>query len=822
MSKYEINNFVDALKKGKTEEEIKNVYAKHFDIQYDTSEYLDLYTTEVLFEFKYEKNFENLKVRATILAQILYYVRRLKYGFTNKPIPPILCLANHDGAILTETLNWVEYYTDINEKYDWDLTPSIPDAKLVNDLTNNQILKDINVFKIQDFSGYKEFSDLLKKYLSKEFEFNFKDKKIISESNFEDVFNYWNSIFGDQVRNGLKTSRYFVCDIQEGRSFLQKSESKLVFMFSGEEARVKKILSKDYEHFWNLYQKVNNADIIRNIIAKIDRLTDESLRRFYGEFFTPVSFAKKSLDYIEKTIGKEWWKKGEYRLWDMAAGTGNLQYHLPVDALKYCYLSTIYKEDVEHCIRLFPEANCFQYDYLNDDIENLFPYGNINFAQHWKLPEKFRNDLQNTKIKWLVLINPPFATSQEAGAKGGNKTGVSDTKLRKIMHKNNLGEVSRELFAQFLFRIKKEFDNKNTFLGLFSKINFLNANNNQKLRDKIFNFVYEKGYIFSSANFSGTSKSSPFPIGFTLWNLNKFQNLEKQNMVFDIFNDEVEKIGRKQLISENRLKFLNKWIKRQPSKIKYPPFSSAIEVNYKNIDKRDRISKDFIFSLMCKGNDLANQQYTALLSGPYVSAGALSVTNINFEKAMIIYAVRKIPKKNWQNCNDQFLQPKGTLNKKFIVDCVIWNLFSGSNQTAALRNVIYEKETYQIKNHFFPFLLSEVKKWKSTDSEITISMANDEDRFLSQWLKNKKLSTESEELLNKGKEVYQFYFANLNQLRTPKYKIDTWDAGWWQIRNALADVDLGTNLMEDIKLLHNKLKEKLLKQIYEYGFLSNE
>jgi len=728
-------------------------------------------------------------------------------------------LANHDGAILTETIQWSEYYTDTNDKYDWDLTPSSPDQKLINDLTNNQILKDIHVYKIQELAGYTEFSDLLQKYLSSQYELHLIDKKIITESNFEDVYNYWNSIFGDQVRNGLKTSRYFVCDIQQGRTFFQKSDSKVVFMFAGEEARVKKILSRDYEHFWNLYQKVENADIIRSIIAKIDRLTDETLRRFYGEFFTPVRFAKKALDYIEKTVGKNYWQTGEYRLWDMAAGTGNLQYHLPVDALKYCYLSTIYKEDVEHCMRLFPDANCFQYDYLNDDIENLFPNGNINFAFQWKLPEKLRSDLQNPNIKWIILINPPFATSQKAGTSGGSKQSVSDTKLRKVMHKNDLGEVSRELFAQFLYRIKKEFENKTTHLGLFSTLKYLNSNNDQKFRDKIFQFTFEKGFMFSSANFSGTKKNNAFPVGFLLWNLSKLQKLEEQKIQLDVFNENVEKTHTKQIHTQNRTTFLSKWIKRPAATIVFPPFGSAIEIKSENKDKRDRIAKNFIASLMCKGNDFQNQNFTALLSGPYVSAGALSIVPENFEKSMVIHAVRRIPKATWINDRDQFMQPETKLSDEFIVDCAVWNLFSNSNQTVALKNIIYKKETYQIHNQLFPFSLTEVKKWKVADSEINISMAKDEDRFFANWLITKKLSTESEQLINKGKEIYKFYFENLNQLRTPKYKIETWDAGWWQIRNALTDVNMASDLFEELKELHNKLRDKLLPHIDNYKFV---
>ena len=177
------------------------------------------------------------------------------------------------------------------------------------------------------------------------------------------------------------------------------------------------------------------------------------MRRFHGEFFTPIRFAKKALDYIEKTIDKQWWKNGNYRLWDMAAGTGNLEYHLPQEALQYCYLSTLYKEDKDHLDKLFPDATGFQYDYLNDDIDNLFAEATIGFNFQWKLPEKLRNELADPNIKWIILINPPFATSQKAGTSGGSKKDVSDTVLRKLMHKNNLGEVSRELFAQFIYRI---------------------------------------------------------------------------------------------------------------------------------------------------------------------------------------------------------------------------------------------------------------------------------------------------------------------------------------------------------------------------------
>ncbi|MDO9067270.1 MAG: hypothetical protein Q7W05_02300 [Deltaproteobacteria bacterium] len=814
------SDFCLLLNKGHTEEDIKNVYAKHFGISYDTSDRHDLYTPQVLFEFKYDKNLENLKARATILAQTLYYVRRLKYGHTDKMIPPVICIVDKNEAIITETLTWKVYTTDSDERYDWDLAASIPDARLIDDLMKAKELKTAHVYKIQNDKDYDLFAEKISGYFVDQLSLPLGDKKLITEDNFEAVYEYWNQNFGEDVRNGLKASRYFISDIQKDRTHIDKRENKIVFVFESGERKIKKILLHRYEYFWSIYEKVTDKDLIRSIYAKLDRLTDEELRRFQGEFFTPVKFAKKGLDYLEKTLGKEWWKEN-YRIWDMAAGTGNLQYHLPSEAYKHTYLSTIHHEDVEHCKRLFPGATVFKYDYLNDDIENLFTDGEYFFDLTWELPEQLRNDLKNPKIKWVVMINPPFATSQTAGTRGKkSKKDVSDTKIRKVMHGLDLGVVSRELFAQFLFRIKKEFGGKNEHLGLFSTLKYINSNNDQKFRDKAFQFRYERGFVFSSANFSGTKTNNSFPIGFLVWDLSKRKKIEEQNIILDVFDVNVDKIGVKHYISEHRSKFLNKWIERAEANIVYPPFGSAINVKAQNKDIRDRVAEGFLASLMCKGNDFQNQNYTALLSGPYASAGALSIIPDNFEKGMVIHAVRRIPKADWLNDRDQYLQPNKKLKQDFINDCMVWNLFCSSNQTVAMKDVVYDGNTYQIPNNLFPFNVNEVKKWTIADKEIKATLHDAENRFMAAWLHKANLSPEAEEVISAGKAVYKYYFEHINELSTGEFKIQTWDAGWWQIRSALNEQNMCKDLLDKLKEAHNRLKEKILPQIYEYGFLT--
>jgi hypothetical protein len=287
-----------------------------------------------------------------------------------------------------------------------------------------------------------------------------------------------------------------------------------------------------------------------------------------------------------------------------------------------------------------------------------------------------------------------------------------------------------------------------------------------------------------------------------------------------VFDENVEKLRKKHILIENKDKFLSNWIHRPAGTKTFPPFGSAINVKSDNLDARDRISEGFLASLMCKGNDLQNQNYTAILSGPYVSAGAHSITADLFEKSLVVHAVRRIPKADWINDRDQFMQPNKKPSKTFINNCVVWSLFSNSNETVTMKDVVYKNQTYQIHNNFFPFRVQEVKKWEVVDREIKKSLSSAENRFVAEWLHNESLSKEAEEVISKGKKLYKFYFENFNKLSTNEFKIHDWDAGWWQIRNALLDQNLGLDLLESLKAAHSLLKENILPQIFDYGFLS--
>ncbi len=822
MAKAGLSQLPSVLAACNTEEEVKSEFAKAFKYKLDTRKRMDLYTPNILFEFKYDRNFQANHTKAPVVAQALYYIREIKYGKLDLSLPAYICIVDKNEAFFVETKDCKSVYDSENEDFDWDRAPSTPCPNIVDAVGKLSKVKAAYVYRFgspEDFSNFQ--SALLKcSQYQPELDFSIFDKKAITEENFESAFRLWSELFGAYVENGRKAAEYFLSDLQEGKSQILRDTHEVAFDM-GNNTLIKKPMPIDkYDHFWSTYNKIAEPRVIHSIWQRVDRLSVEDFRRFTGEFYTPVDFAQKGLDYLEKVVGERWWERG-YRLWDMAAGTGNLEYNIPEEALPYCYISTLLKEDAEYCARLYPQSTVFQYDYLNDDVALLHHSGLdiLRSGVPTKMPKKLFDDLQNPELKWIVFINPPFATAN-VGARDTevSKDAVSMTAVRSLMSDETLLETSRELFSQFLWRISRDFQGKTAHLGMFSKIKYINANNDQKMRETFFRYKFERGFCFPSTTFQGNKGS--FPVGFLVWNLGEQALLRDQDIWLDVFNDRIEKVGLKQVPSVDRDEALSKWVERPRSAGVLPPLSSAITVAEDRKDVRDGVASGFLFSLMAAGNDFAHQNNTALLSGPCVSAGAVSVVPGNFEKAMVWHAVRRIPRATWLNDRDQWMQPTKDLTQEFISDCVIWSAFSTSNQTASLTDIKYKGTTYDLPNNLFPFRIDEIKNWKCTLGSIESSLqAAKNDRFLASWLSNQSLSQQAAEVIQAARSLYEFFFANSASVPWPQYKIRRWDVGLYQVRRSLSEADLGEDLLTKFTESVNVLRVKLLPQIAEFGFL---
>ena len=535
---------------------------------------------------------------------------------------------------------------------------------------------------------------------------------------------------------------------------------------------------------------------------------------------------------------------------------------------------TLEAEDAKYCQKIFPDATCFQYDYLADDVPALA--GQMTFGQTRKMPPNLVADLANPDIIWIILINPPFATANTVSGETGKKSKdtVSMTTLREWMNEEGYGEASRELFTQFLFRISKEFKDRQAYLGMFSKLKYINSNNDQKIRDGFFQYRYERGFIFPIKCFYGATGS--FPVGFLVWNLAEKRHLAEQSITLDVFNRDAEKIGTKVLPSVERTAMLNKWCPRPKwdGKSVMPTFVSAFNLKTDNKDKRNHVAPGFLCSVSSNGDDFQHTNSVFILSAPYANAGAFSVTPENFERAMVLHAIKKIPKATWTNDRDAFYAPSGGcvttapspspnahdgdgavatqvgLPSEFVTDCVVWSAFADSNYAVSLRNVQYQGRVWQIANNLFPFLLDEVRQWPCAHGDIAAQLASaNEDRFLAKWLAERDLSPEARAVLDAARALYREFYANITHTPWMDWKIETWDVGYYQVRNAMKGLlslrgdsetrSFGEDSKDSPNLLgsktpssesnhakttfaaaHEALRAKLLPQIYSLGFLN--
>lgn len=325
--------------------------------------------------------------------------------------------------------------------------------------------------------------------------------------------------------------------------------------------------------------------------------------------------------------------------------------------------------------------------------------------------------------------------------------------------------------------------------------------------------------MFSSECFHGSK--GKFPVGFIVWNMGRQVPISAQNIVLDVYDRNCEKVGTKQIITNERDTFLNKWPKRVRNSGVLPPFSSAITISNRTIDVRDKVAEGFLCSLMCCGNDMQHYNYVAILSGPQASAGSYSVVPQNFERSMILHTVRRVCKPTWDNDRDQFYQPHSDiLPAEFVSDCVVWSAFAPSNNTASLKDVEYNGQVYQIDNQMFPFLLHDVKTWDCSLSDIRVQLfAANEDRFMARWLYQHPLSKEAQLVYDKAKCLYMCVYMNLGKIRWLDYKIQLWDMGWWQVKSAAKDVPEALPLLSDLKRSMDVLGDKILQALPRLGFI---
>jgi hypothetical protein len=498
----------------------------------------------------------------------------------------------------------------------------------------------------------------------------------------------------------------------------------------------------------------------------------------------------------------------------MCCGVGNLE--VKHSNPRNIYMSTLDQADIDvmKATKTCVSAERFQYDYLNDDIDD---FGNIDYSLTNKIPISLQNAIKESREsggkKILILMNPPYAeaaNSDNASSEGeaGAITGVSKTNIGSLMNRSNYGYASRELFVQFVARIQEEIPNAT--LAMFSTLKYINAPNFEEFRIR-WKAKFLDGFIIHSKAFDGLSGN--FPIGFLIWDLASKDSIDRVNV--QALDKNSMPIGDKWFYNIPATKYLSSWLVR-------PRANNQDVVPLKNTITPATATKDLrgtkwadgaIGCMFFQGNDIQHSSNTTLLSSGFGSAGSFFVTPENLWQAAIMFAVRLLIKPTCIIDRYQFLQPTVELPDEFKNDCLVYMLLNLYNKSASANDLDWNNKKWSIVNHFIPFTEAEVSSPERFESD-----------FMVQYLSDKELSPEAQAVLDAGRTLWKVYFSETDvHVVREEFKLNRPDVGWYQIRNALGarnkSGDYQPISFELFEEAYKALGDKLRPQVYELGFL---
>ena len=368
-----------------------------------------------------------------------------------------------------------------------------------------------------------------------------------------------------------------------------------------------------------------------------------------------------------------------------------------------------------------------------------------------------------------------------------------------------LGYASKELFVQFLVRIKRELPN--AILAMFSTLKYVDAPNFEKFRAD-WRAEYLDGFVVSSQVFDGLK--GDFPIGFLLWDQSQSKAISQ--IIACVLDRCGKEIGEKSFAAHPSSSLLNAWI----AKLRARGESALPLSNACTVSKNPRPKKQCFGSIgyfYASNNDLQHAgQETCITSSIFTggNGGGFFITKDNLWQVAIVFSVRMLVRHTWLNHDDQFLQPLQPLSNQFKSDCLVWMLFAGKNLSAGADGLRWNNRDWTLVNHFIPF----------TETDVGAS-ARFESDFMVRHMSGMAFSPEAQTVLDEGRNLWRRYHAiGFPRKIRDELKLNRTDAGWYQIRKALeAYSDTQLTDFEPFKAAYAALSAKLRPLVFEIGFL---
>lgn len=180
----------------------------------------------------------------------------------------------------------------------------------------------------------------------------------------------------------------------------------------------------------------------------------------------------------------------------------------------------------------------------------------------------------------------------------------------------------------------------------------------------------------------------------------------------------------------------------------------------------------------------------------------MNIGKQNFDRVISLFTARKLitgPYATWINCKDEYMIPN-TEHPDYAqwqADCIVHSLFNTASNQSSLRNIEYNGKTWNIFNEFFWMSREDIYELATgAKRQDTLAPAVADDmlkygqsgnRFVYEKLQTVHLSDDAKFILDFATAILidtMKYREDFNR-KHPEYHINSWDAGWYQIKALL-------------------------------------
>lgn len=808
------SKFYDLIKNATIEKDVENVYTQGINMYFPNVQvehpfacdgFVDTKNDKgkllkLIIEYKFNEDFTSKTIRAKIITQVLYYMKRFEQN--GLILPNVVMVGDANECFVFHTNDIISY---LDEDLDWSIAPSKAhehNADLIYKLASDENINPF-IFVIDENFSFKSVIDKIYDLSN-----NIQRYVHVTEHNIATIFEYFtNRVITDKKKiSANDIVAVFMGVITKNSEYYKHPVKKNVLVTPQGEI---KINGDGFDSFFSYFNRNYTPQEKMRFSEISDRLIEDTNRRNKGEFYTPTLFVDYAHDMISKEFGEDW--KEKYVVWDNCSGTKNLtrDYYF-----KELYCSTLEQAELDISKQYNKEATSFQFDFLNDSLDKL-PKG---------LLEAFE---QNKPI--IFFMNPPYATTCNFGNKNKAEEG-NDTIINGIMKENGMKRCSDNLYAQFIYRImmiKEQYNLTDVHICLFSPTLFLTGSSFETFRNVFFkDFAYNVGVQFKASHFADVADS--WGISFSIWK--NGETAVKNNFnykLIDNIDGEIEVVDEKVVYNVDGQKTASLWVKEDVKKFKTedaPQMTSGINYKPNKDGCRGNLVKNAIGFFYNNSNNVdKNAQNVGMFTSCFSSGTGCSILPINFAKCTALFSARKLIEKNWVNSKDEYLAPNTEHPKwkEFVNDSIVYSLFNTSSNQSSLRQIEYKGKLWDIKNEFF---------WMSREE--MMSLANDNrndvcyqdanvstDRYVYNLLQNITLSEEAQLVLDKACELVRktFKYRMMFDEDNENYQINNWDASYYQMKPLWKEY--AKDDFEEFKSLYKKLGDKMRPMVYELGFL---